>query len=77
VVRARIPLFQSGDAPSRCPHRSHDSTAQTLSTFIPQYVIYTHSTSYLISKLFGEKKTDILPKSTAILNSTTSLPDSF
>ena len=41
VVRARTPLFQSGDAPSRYPHRSHESTAQTLSTFIHQYVIYT------------------------------------
>src|SRR5215468_9980995 len=43
VVRARTPLFQSGDAPSRCPQRSHESTAQTLSTFIYQYVIYTQT----------------------------------
>jgi hypothetical protein len=42
VVRARTPLFQSGDAPSRGPHRSHESTEQTTSTFIHQYVIYTH-----------------------------------
>jgi hypothetical protein len=41
-VRARTPLFQSGDAPSRGPHRSHESTEQTTSTFIHQYVIYTH-----------------------------------
>jgi hypothetical protein len=40
-VRARTPLFQSGDAPSRGPHRSHESTEQTTSTFIHQYVIYT------------------------------------
>src|SRR5215475_12859405 len=45
VVRAKTPLFQSGDAPSRCPHRSHESTAQTLSTFIHQYVIYTQAVS--------------------------------
>src|SRR5215470_19789713 len=50
VVRARTPLFQSGDAPSRCPHRSHESTALTLSTFIHPYVIYTQLKSHFLAK---------------------------
>src|SRR3989442_12650153 len=45
VVRVRTPLFQSGDAPSIGPHRSDESTEQTASTFIHQYVIYTHASS--------------------------------
>jgi hypothetical protein len=42
VVHALIPLFQSGEAPSRGPRRLPSSTEQTASTFIRQYVIYTH-----------------------------------
>jgi hypothetical protein len=41
VVHALIPLFQSGDAPSREPHRLQRSMEQTASRFICQYVIYT------------------------------------
>jgi hypothetical protein len=51
VVRVRTPLFQRGDAPSRGPHRSHESTEQATSTFIHQYVIYTQGVSRFYGKL--------------------------
>jgi hypothetical protein len=42
MVYATTPFFQSGEAPSRGPRRRQRSLEQTASTFIHQYVIYTH-----------------------------------
>ena len=47
VVHVTTPVFQSGDAPSSGPHRLPRSRAQTASTFLHQYVIYTH-VAYLL-----------------------------
>src|SRR4029453_10443808 len=41
VVHGTTPLFQRGDAPSSGPRRLQRSRAQTASTFLHQYVIYT------------------------------------
>src|SRR5947209_6393367 len=41
VVHVTTPVFQRGDAPSSGPHRLQRSRAQTASTFLHQYVIYT------------------------------------
>ena len=47
VVHVTTPVFQRGDAPSSGPHRLQRSRAQTASTFLHQYVIYTQLDSLI------------------------------